>query len=73
MKIISLMAVLILIASQSFADNSARIAELEKEGQEVLAQRQQALEVVQRAEQRILQIQGALQELTNQDKAKESK
>jgi hypothetical protein len=56
-----------LIGSVLYADNSKRVDELVKERNELTSKRQQMVEVVQKIEVRLIQINAVIEELIMQD------
>jgi len=65
-KKIILVIMLVCMASTVYADNSVRIKELQAEGQ-------QSMQLLNKCQVRISEINGALQELTKQDEVIEEK
>jgi hypothetical protein len=59
---------MLLVCTTAFADNSTRIKELQEEGKTLLEKRQQYTQVMQQIDMRLVEIQGAVKELQNQDK-----
>jgi hypothetical protein len=56
-----------------FADNSKRVEELSKEGNDLIQRKQQMVETVQKIDVRLIQIQAVIEELKKQDDKKETK
>jgi urease gamma subunit len=54
----------------AWADNSKRIEELMKEGNELISKKQQMVETVQKIDIRVIQIQAVIEELKKQDMEK---
>ena len=71
-KVTILLIVILLMANVVFADNSQRIAELQEEGKQLLEKKAQAEQFIAQTMTRIYEINGALQELTRQDKEVEN-
>jgi septal ring factor EnvC (AmiA/AmiB activator) len=69
------LVILLLLAmcSSAFADNKIRIEELNKEGQQLLTQRNQLLDQTKNLEVRIMELNGAIKELTSQDESSKNK
>lgn len=66
--------VFLLFSTIAFADSSERIKELTEEAQGLINQRQQYAQEVQKIEIRIIEIQGAIKELSpKEEKVKDAK
>lgn len=68
MKKILLGCLLLIVCNISYADNKVRIEELIKKQQEIVNQIQQAQVFISQKQSEALKIQGAVEELQNQDK-----
>ena len=73
MKKLILVAIIMSAISVLFADNSKRIEELSKEGNDLIQRKQQMVETVQKIDVRLIQIQAVIEELKKQDDKKADK
>jgi len=56
-----------------WADNSKRIEELAKEGNQLIEKKHQIVDTLQKIDVRVIQIQAVIEELKKQDEKKEEK
>jgi hypothetical protein len=72
-KLVLIVATMLLTSTICYCDNSVRIKELSDEGQKLIEKRGQAVQVIEQINVRVAQIQGAIDELSRQDKPKNEK